>query len=425
MSMHQLSVELKKILEKPAFEKSQLLFPNDTYVNTVEFRLRFLRCELFDAKKAALRLVKFLDFVHEIFDGNELLRRPIKITDLSKAEMKIMRLGIYQLLPYRDRSGRPVYAELGDMGFMLDLKMRMRIRIYMFYIAGDDIESQRKGLVILGWIEGDFTNTPMPLHQKNRRLTKHLLAAIPIRSVVYHICMPDTLYFRLLRSFLYSIAPRSSLCRFKCHTVKGIERRYRLKGFGIPVEMIPITDTGNIKRTYLYQWIKVRKIIESKDNLNDLEGGSIILLPASKDVLIRTGTTTISHPGNEYFRGMIERKHNDFRSGSEFTLSFLAQDIVEEIERLEGRFLKWDSRGFWTELTDRSQIIFKVEISIRDFKVRSKAKMNLQTNDSSTTSFKLEDGRKGKRKKVPGTFSEEASDSCDCVIRTDCFRHNF
>lgn len=122
--MDQLSIELSKIPTKVAFDRSQRLFP-DTYVNTTNFRIRFLRHELLDAKKAAVRIVAFLDIMDELFDGDWVLRRPIEITDFSKAEIKILRSGIYQLLPYRDRSGRPIYMELGDMGLHIDLKLRV------------------------------------------------------------------------------------------------------------------------------------------------------------------------------------------------------------------------------------------------------------------------------------------------------------
>lgn len=137
-------------------------------------------------------------------------------------------------------------------------------------------------------------------------------------------------------------------------------------------------------------------MIESKQN----DYRSIVLLPNSNDVLIRAGTTTLSHPGNVFFRGMIEMKHIEFRSGSEFTQAFLAENVVEEIERLKGRFLAWDNRGYWTELRDRSQIIFKVEISIRDFNAKLKARKNVQNTHSSTNSFEGQDDSRKKRKKT-------------------------
>jgi hypothetical protein len=181
--------------------------------------------------------------------------------------------------------------------------------------------------------------------------------------------------------------------------------------------MIPVTDSGNLKRTYLYQWIKVRKIIESDET--GATASSIFLLPGSNDVLIRTGTTTLSHPGNVFFRGLIEAKHKEFRSGSERTQAYLAEGVVEEIERLGGRFLTRDSRGYWTQLNDRSQIVFKVEVSIRDFKVKVRARKNVQTTNSSTHNFQRQDGKIGKRKRLANCVEDnDGSDGleiCACA----------
>uniref|UniRef100_A0A7S4AM13 Uncharacterized protein n=1 Tax=Pseudo-nitzschia australis TaxID=44445 RepID=A0A7S4AM13_9STRA len=124
-ALHNLSAELLQIPNKPAFDKSQLLFPNDTYVNTLDFRLRFLRCELFDARKAAIRMVTFLDLLDELGFGNEVLRRPIQFSDLSKEDVKLFRVGFVQMLPFRDRSGRPILAGVGTIGFQYDLIQRV------------------------------------------------------------------------------------------------------------------------------------------------------------------------------------------------------------------------------------------------------------------------------------------------------------
>ena len=189
-------------------------------------------------------------------------------------------------------------------------------------------------------------------------------------------------------------------------------------GFGIPVETIPITNSGNIKRTFLYQWIKVRKIIELNE-ASEMKD-SIIILPGSNDVLIRCGTTTVSHPGNVFFRGLIELKHEECKSGSEHTQAFLAERIVEEIERLGGRFLQWENLGYWTELKERKQILFKVEVSIRDFKAKMKAITNQQSPNSSTHSFRGQDGSTRKRKNISSegfdaTDSSAVSESCFCA----------
>jgi hypothetical protein len=63
-----------------------------SYVNDINFRLRFLRCELFNVNKAAKRICFFLDLVLELF-GNYALQRPIRISDFTKEEQKHLRKG--------------------------------------------------------------------------------------------------------------------------------------------------------------------------------------------------------------------------------------------------------------------------------------------------------------------------------------------
>ena len=130
-TIEQLSIEIAKIPKKDAFDRSQLLFRNETYVDTDDFRLRFLRCDLYNVKKAAIRMVNFLDLLHELFDTDELLRRPIKFSDLSKTDLRVLRLGFYQPLPFRDRSGRALFANVGKMGFDIDLRTRVSLFVLL------------------------------------------------------------------------------------------------------------------------------------------------------------------------------------------------------------------------------------------------------------------------------------------------------
>ncbi len=114
--------EINMIPSKNAFDRSQLV-PN-TYINSPEFRLRFLRCELFDEKSAANKMVKFLDLLSELF-GDFALRRQVQMSDFSREEMQAFRIGHQQLLPYRDRSGRRIFAFVGGVGVEVALVTRV------------------------------------------------------------------------------------------------------------------------------------------------------------------------------------------------------------------------------------------------------------------------------------------------------------
>ena len=113
-SLQQLAITLDSdviipINEKGAYLQSQKL--PKTYVNGDDFRLRFLRCELFDVTKAARRIAKFLDFLLELF-GDFALQRAIRLSDFDKEELRFIRMGYYQFMPFRDRSGRRIVTFL-------------------------------------------------------------------------------------------------------------------------------------------------------------------------------------------------------------------------------------------------------------------------------------------------------------------------
>ena len=108
-SLRQLAIELDSdtipVNKKHAYLESQKL--PKTYVNEDGFRLRFLRCELFDVIKAADRIMMYLDLVLDLF-GDFALQRAIRLSDFDREELRYFRMGHYQLMPFRDRSGRRI-----------------------------------------------------------------------------------------------------------------------------------------------------------------------------------------------------------------------------------------------------------------------------------------------------------------------------
>ena len=137
-ALDNLSIEISMISDsqKVAYNRSQEISSSSTsstatstssstsYINSPDFRLRFLRCDLFNAKKAALRIVNFVDLILEIF-GDFALHRPIQMTDFNRDELQVFRIGLQQLLPYRDRSGRRIFACVGGFGLHTPLMTRV------------------------------------------------------------------------------------------------------------------------------------------------------------------------------------------------------------------------------------------------------------------------------------------------------------
>lgn len=125
-SLRALELSLDRMITDPPSLKSayNLVRNSDSYVNERNFRLRFLRSELFDEEKAALRIIKYLDVVLAV-SGEDALRTRFLLDHFTKEEMKIIRSGCIQLLPYRDRAGRPVLAFVGEMNLSSDKALKV------------------------------------------------------------------------------------------------------------------------------------------------------------------------------------------------------------------------------------------------------------------------------------------------------------
>ena len=170
-----------------------------------------------------------------------------------------------------------------------------------------------------------------------------------------------------------------------------MELQYLVKGYGIPVDHIPLTETGNVKTQNLRLWLKLRSTLEEGKDLTSSSSFNIIECPGSNDVLFRPSKLIKGHPGNVNFHSLIEYHHEN---GLGVTAG--SKKIVAEISKDNGRILVWDKRGWWTILTDPSQMLFKVSVSYRDYKKKNKAK--IQIHNSSTFAFQqLQDGKKRKR----------------------------
>jgi hypothetical protein len=107
--------------------------PHSYILQKQDFWLRLLRCELFDAKKAAIRLFRFVEFMHEQY-GPAVLERPLQMSDLAEIDnpdvkgkdiMECMKAGHTQLLPFRDRSGRRIIATTMRLALTYDMSVRV------------------------------------------------------------------------------------------------------------------------------------------------------------------------------------------------------------------------------------------------------------------------------------------------------------
>jgi len=366
--------------------EQEIPYSNNYAMDDKDFRLRFLRCELFDVEKAVLRFCDYLDYAYEYY-GEVALERPIRLADFTETDLKMFRKGYFQFLPFRDTSGRRVIVVVGGMASHKDAHTRDKILFYLFDVATrDSIQSQQRGFIVIRMVvnlRSEDTKKYILTNGDNTRRSRTSIfsgianfrrsfSSIPSRLVAVHVRIPDNtsffLMFRLL--VLRGLSGRNAYVRPRIiphSNLSGLEMRYRLKSYGIPTQLLPLTDTNSIKCNYFNQWIKTKKILDDREfgmidrddtgalkvfdtdggttkiksdsnaqESGDIKGtakiivtGAIVECPGLNDVVFRKGSrvTAIENPGNRFFRDLIRT----FLEEKERTLEQLRQETNSDL----------------------------------------------------------------------------------------------
>jgi len=243
----QLDEELSRISQKAAYDIAEQ--QNRAYVTDDKFRLMFLRATGFHPQKAAVRLVAFFEGKLRYF-GAETLTRQIQLSDLDADDHVGLKSGLMQVLPTRDRNGRPIYVyfdcdSLVDEEFKMP-PLRLRVFIFLWLMMAEDEENQKRGVVVVTILIGaaDVGKIDPELVREFSRLENWL----PLRSSAVHQCTDHPLTGFLLRTAAMGL-PQETRLRHKLHFGTCTEIMYSLMGYGIPVDVLPVSGSGIIKRT--------------------------------------------------------------------------------------------------------------------------------------------------------------------------------
>jgi len=388
-----------------------------------EFRLSMLRCELLDAKRAANRLLTYITLLRyacscgrgvsgcncgSFVAGN---CGRIQMKWFTKEERAILKKGLVQLMPYRDRSGRRVLVIFSPI-FKLIMRTRMKIIIYLLSEASEDVESQKRGVVMLLWPGMSDSASSTGTNYINvfeRKLVMYFQNSLPMRLVAIHFGLLDSPILKFVRAVVVTLMEGHMRTRLNIITGTWTEMNYKIMCYGIHAEMIPITENYVIKTRNHSQWLQARKCVEL-DPFGSVrttaDGGLVIECPGLNDVLFNRGKSCQFHPGNVIFRGALESTKRKHWLANQTVKKQLAWQLMEEVEKKNGRFLHWSKPGWWVKFRDRGEIRHKIATSLRDFN-------KVQVVDSSTSTFRNQQGaKKRKREKVDDW---DVSPDCSCL----------
>mmetsp|Transcript_24896 Transcript_24896/g.58418 ORF Transcript_24896/g.58418 Transcript_24896/m.58418 type:complete len:524 (+) Transcript_24896:322-1893(+) len=386
--------------EQRAFLRCQELChsaKSSCYINEDDFRLRFLRLGLFDIPEAARRMCKFLGCLLEGF-GEASLLRPVTLTDsFCREDLKHLRKGYLQILPYRDRLGRRILVVFPGLHLAeIPVRTKMKIILYLVFVAGynNNGDIQRKGFVALIWFDPTTKLDEPSSIKSNIDSMANLFPVVSTRIAAIHVCTPDTPTHRLGRSLLAMALSIYERTRLKMHTGTPMELRYVLNSYGIPSDSLPVSWTGKIKIQYLKQWMKTRQIIEHDDDktrvgsigtLTKAQRLLVVECPELNDIVFKKGTSGMLHPGNVRFRSLVQSR---YEQGNLLTTASLIAAILKDIERENIRVVVWNEKVQYFSVVINPQVIYKkIEYLVRDFQFSStkSQKINRQTADAIVT----------------------------------------
>uniref|UniRef100_A0A7S4AH76 Uncharacterized protein n=1 Tax=Pseudo-nitzschia australis TaxID=44445 RepID=A0A7S4AH76_9STRA len=234
---------------------------NSAYIQSADFRIRFLRKTLFDVKEAAVHYFRYLDLIHDFF-GDAALLRPLYLTDLTKRELQYFKRGQQQLFPSRDRSGRRIYAYLGCNNTEFNLREKYRVQTYLYDVMSQDETSQKLGIIIIGvFLDYGKVDTG---GDKNTQCFRRSAHACPVRISAFHICFPDkcTIAYHVTQLIVFLFLGKKMRSLLQYHRGSIIENCYHLCSYGIPSGDIPLTSGGKIKTKNVATFIHARAAIE-------------------------------------------------------------------------------------------------------------------------------------------------------------------
>jgi hypothetical protein len=339
-----LEMELGKTKNKKAYElaKSQ----DEDYICGREFRLPFLRAETFDSKKAATRLVGFLEEKLRLF-GLKPLARELILSDLNQDDRSVLDLGFCSLAPLRDSAGRAVISFMPYFRGTSTVQNRLRAIMYIHCTIARDEEIQKKGAVAIFISKAPYLGGNCPIAEKTWSVANQVYNIVPLRYVGTHFCYDQGTKNRMVMNLhvIFVSARSSARVRFRFHSKSFTETHYTLMTFGIPTHVLPMNSYGEAVWKHHHEWLRMREELEAKkeeqqpsvatSNIHDPSTDG----PMPLDVMMGNEKRAQNHPGNTPYQYLISENQKRYDSAdSRIEKTLIASEIVMAVKEYGGHF---------------------------------------------------------------------------------------
>lgn len=223
------------------------------YVQDKNFRLQFLRCELFDPKLAAIRFARYWKEKVEVW-GEEKAFHKIKLDDFDEIDLLVLRNRVYQGLKMQDKFNRSILILHNGRLDQSNRNSMIRVMWYTYECLLENVNAQRNGFVILsGLLQDALQYTDRKFTSVCARVSRY---ALPIRIVAIHFVVTSSLMQFIIPYGLYLIGSEWRH-RFKIHSNRNLLFS-KLEKFGISKTIIP-KELGGTCTFSFKDWLEEQK----------------------------------------------------------------------------------------------------------------------------------------------------------------------
>ena len=194
--------------------KKRILY---SYIYHNDFRLKFLRADMYHARKAAHRYLRCLECLLKYF-GPYALQRPLMYNDLCKESQDAIKIGYLQILPSRDRAGRliVVVQEAINVKTGHNMSIILKVSLYTFLVVSEDIETQKNGVIFI--FSTDEKAVKVVQDIKDRKEYALYREGSPVRRSCTHFCLPENnIKMKHIRAIMMLAMSKEERVRIRIH----------------------------------------------------------------------------------------------------------------------------------------------------------------------------------------------------------------
>jgi len=349
----------------------EALKQNESYVK--DLRLAFLRAEKFDVHKAVIRMFAHYDMKWTLFQDPEILGRDIRFSDFSSPEdMNLLKQGMCQLLPLKDRVGRPIIFLYSPRpgGTPYDFKSKLKVFFWMGLLAtrmGEDI--QRKGLVVV-WHGINAENKGSPEHGVKYFA---VFASVSTACASIHALYDSHETTRSMSTIIAKADKSDQVFRFRTHYGSNIACLHSLMAYGIPRGSLPVDFDGTLRLEDYNRFLEEQARREngaspsmpspgqagiqssSPSPPTKSESSTYTKPPTEMDIICGRGQRGAKNPGNLLMKRLLEEKLSKYNKASRHGKALVSQEIYDAMRQAGCRFLA-PAEGESRTATDRHYV---------------------------------------------------------------------